>query len=93
MGEPSYDEGMTGEDYSPDDGGGYPSHGGPGAFGPSLGDLKNRSQISSTTSHDVPVELYGIIYIYNPPDQDRLGIEQAQEGLTGTMQPDASAPG
>jgi hypothetical protein len=89
MSEPSHDEGMM----ATDTGGGYPSQGGLGTFTPSMEDLRNRTQISSTTSHDVPVELYGIIYIYNPVDQDRLGIKQSQEGLTGPVQPETNAPG
>ncbi len=76
-------------------GGDYPSGGGgSSSLMPSAEDLWNRVQISSTTSHDVPVELYGIIYIYNPVDQDRLGNEQSEEGgLTGPVQPESGTPG
>lgn len=92
MGEGAYDDGSMGEES--DGGSGqsmYP--GAMGGLGPSFGDMAGRNRVSSTTSHDVPVELYGIIYIYNPPDRDRLGIEQTQEGLTGAVQPDTTAPG
>jgi hypothetical protein len=34
----------------------------------------------------VPVEIYGIIYIYNPVDEKKLGLDQ-QPGLTGTAPP------
>jgi len=68
--------------------------GGQSSLMPSSENLGNRVQVSSTTSHDVPIELYGIIYIYNPVDQDRLGIEQSQEGgLTGPVQPETDTPG
>jgi hypothetical protein len=40
-----------------------------------LGNLESRTKVSSTSVHDVPVEFYGIIYIYNPVDKERLGIE------------------
>jgi len=85
-------------------GGGYGSGGGMGepSFGDGMSglggpqeDVENRTQISTTTSHDVPVELYGIIYIYNPVDQelqDRLK-ERTQQGLTGLAQPDTSSQG
>ena len=92
MGEGPYDDGSMGEESDVGSGQSmYP--GGMGGLGPSFGDMAGRSRVSSTTSHDVPVELYGIIYIYNPPDRDRLGIEQTQEGLTGAVQPDTTAPG
>lgn len=85
---------MGGEDYS-GMGGGSSYGQGTGSFG-LTGDPQDRTQVSSTTSHDVPVELYGIIYIYNPVDkelQDRLKEQTQEEGLTGTVQPDTSAPG
>lgn len=95
MGASTYDGGM-GDNYSTDGGTAYPSgSGGMGSFSP-LENLEGRSQISSTTSHDVPVELYGIIYIYNPVDkelQDRLKERTQGDGLTGPVQPDTGAPG
>lgn len=94
MGESSYPEEGGESGYPSDESSGYPSYGeGGGGMTPSEGNLSGRSQISSTTPHDVPVELYGIIYIYNPVDRDRLGIEQTQEGLTGPVQPETSAAG
>ena len=94
MGDPSQGQDNDGGD-SLYEGGGYPSGGGgSSSLMPSAEDLRNRVQISSTTSHDVPVELYGIIYIYNPVDQDRLGNEQSEEGgLTGPVQPESGTPG
>lgn len=87
---------MGEENYSTDGGSGPSYGGGMNNFGSAMGDLANRTQVSSTTTHDVPVELYGIIYIYNPVDkelQDRLKERTQEEGLTGTVQPDTSEPG
>lgn len=69
-------------------GGGYPSP----DYGMGMGmpgqeqNLKDRTTVASTSAHDVPVEIYGIIYIYNPVDEKKLGLEQ-QPGLTGTTAP------
>ena len=40
---------------------------------------------AETTGLDVPIEIHGFIYIYNPPDLDLLG--------TGTAAEEAAAPG
>jgi hypothetical protein len=52
---------------------------GPGAGGGFLpgGELKGRSVSSSNPAYDIPVELYGIIYIYNPVAKEKLGVEPA----------------
>lgn len=63
---------------------GGPGYGGPGYGGPEMGampgmnvgDMRGRVQVSSTSAYDLPVELYGIIYIYNPVDKTRLGLDQ-----------------
>jgi hypothetical protein len=68
--------------------GGYGQEGyGYGSTG--AANVTGRREISSTTKYDVPVEVYGIIYIYNPPDGNKLGIEQVP-ALTGTIP--AAAP-
>jgi hypothetical protein len=56
----------------------------------------SQSADGSATDHagyDVPIELSGIIYIYNPPDASRLGGDAAAPtgDPTGTAQP--AAPG
>ena len=87
------DAGM-GMGYTPPgmEGAGYPSP----DYGMGMGmpgqeqRLKDRTTVASTSAHDVPVEIYGIIYIYNPVDEKKLGLEQ-QSGLTGTTPP-AAAP-
>jgi hypothetical protein len=33
------------------------------------------------TSYDIPIEIQGIIYIFNPPDREKLGAGTAGEGL------------
>jgi hypothetical protein len=57
------------------------------------GDLSKRTIVSSTTSNDLPVELWGIIYIYNPVDRERLGIQagEAPVAASPTTKPVAGA--
>lgn len=91
---PGMDSGM-GMGYTPPGmgGSGYPST----DYGMGMGmpgqeqNLKDRTTVAATSVHDVPVEIYGIIYIYNPVDEKKLGLEQ-QPGLTGTAAPAAAAP-
>ena len=56
----------TGLDF----GGGLGGPSGPGG-GASAGTI--------ATSFDVPVEIYGVIYLYNPVDMDKLGLEKIDE--------------
>ena len=79
------DEGGYGADAA-FGGGGY------GAGGYGAGSLRERSQMSSTSKHDVPVEIYGIIYIYNPVDRKKLGLDQ-DPVLTGPVEPEATPTG
>jgi len=87
-------EGGMGMGYTPPGmgGAGYPSpDSGMGMGMPGQEqNLKDRTTVASTSAHDVPVEIYGIIYIYNPVDEKKLGLEQ-QPGLTG-IAPPAAAP-
>jgi len=91
--------GYGGSAYGGGGSGGASQYGTGGAL--SGDDIKSRAEVSATTIHDVPVELYGIIYIYNPVDRDRLGIEESSEtpetsetpSLTGPAQPVMGAPG
>jgi hypothetical protein len=53
--------------------------------------MRSRTTVSSTSKHDVPVDIYGIIYIYNPVDREKLGQEQAP-ALTDTTTPPSSTP-
>jgi hypothetical protein len=67
------------------------TYGGPSygeGFGTSAENLRERTEVSSTSAYDVPVEIYGIIYIYNPVDREKLGLDQ-QPALTGPVQPPA----
>jgi len=57
--------GMEGMDM----GGGYGGYGGMGGMATS----------AMKSSYDLPVEIYGIVYIYNPVDKAKLGIEQVAE--------------
>lgn len=65
-------------------GGGMYGGGMYGGSGASTADMKDRQVVSSTSNYDVPVELYGLIYIYNPVDREKLGIaeEVAQEAAS-----------
>jgi hypothetical protein len=69
-----------------------PMMGGDVGYGSMGGDMRERTQVSSTTSHDVPVEIYGIIYIYNPVDKERLGLQDTTS-LTGTVPADETPAG
>jgi hypothetical protein len=51
-----------------------------------------RGEVSSTTTYDLPVEVYGIIYIYNPVDRNKLGIEQTAGDQTGDLTGPVTTP-
>ena len=85
-----YGSEMGGYGQTPDMGGygsGYGMGSGMGyGMGSGMGgaqNIKDRTTVASTSQHDVPVEIYGIIYIYNPVDGEKLGLDQ-QPTLTGT---------
>lgn len=62
-----------------DFGGGYDDYDmGGGGYDEGYGTAgrRQRTEISRTTSYDVPIELYGIIYLYNPVDEQKLRIEE-----------------
>lgn len=70
-----------GEGYpGPRPGGPAPGHmpspfGGPSPFGPGpVASSGAPLTLSSDSSFDVPVEMYGIVYIYNPVNDDVLGV-------------------
>jgi hypothetical protein len=91
-----------GADTGSDDGGyasaGYGGYGGAGAYGGmgGVGGMPGAGQravggANSTAAVDynlVDVELYGIVYIYNPPNRAQLGMEPAT--TAGTTPPAAS---
>lgn len=54
------------------------------------GQSVTRTAISSESTYDMPVEIYGIIYIYNPVDRQKLGIEELESADTG--EPTEPAP-
>ena len=74
---------------------------GPGMVGPTGGGLGgpaampgfdggNRTIGAATDKQesgtlDVPVEIYGVIYIYNPPDRDKLGGRSAEKPAEGAV--------
>jgi len=79
--------GMGGYGQTPDMGGaGYASPYGSGYGMGGAQNIKDRTTVASTSQHDVPVEVYGIIYVYNPVDEQKLGVEQLQ-ALTGITSP------
>ena len=52
---------------------------GPEMTGQGSGDMSIRKVVSSASEYDVSIELQGIIYIYNPVDKQRLGIQETGE--------------
>jgi hypothetical protein len=85
--------GGYGGDYGEEMGGYGEEMGGYGAggYGMAGGNMNSRTKVSSTSKHDVPVDIYGIIYIYNPVDKEKLGQEQAP-ALTGPTADSSSNP-
>lgn len=57
--------------------GGDEGEGGGGGMGP--GGMGGGNVARSEFPNDVTVEVFGIVYIYNPPDIEKLGIEQVDE--------------
>jgi hypothetical protein len=60
-------------------GGGYPGVGGSGFGGSGAGGGSGTAMLNTESPYDATVEIYGIIYIYNPVDPAKLGIEVAKE--------------
>ncbi|MCO6456237.1 MAG: collagen-like protein [Pirellulaceae bacterium] len=100
--------GMSGIPGMPDDGGssapgmaggvpgmsGIPGMGGVPGMGGSGGSAAG-SRLTDSSPYDVDVELWGLIYIYNPVDMDKLGIEKSGENATAESaaeEPPAGVP-
>ena len=75
--------------------------GGPGGMGsPGGGGFPGGAADESEFPLDMSVEIYGIIYIYNPPDPAKLGVEEVTEdtvidvveGTMGNQPSDAAIP-
>lgn len=67
-----------------EDGGGYGGAGGGyggggGGYGGGGGGYGAAAAGAGEFPNDVPVEVYGIVYLYNPPDEEKLGIEQVNQ--------------
>ena len=58
-------------------------HAGPAAGGGASQDISGQV--------DVPVQIYAIIYIYNPPDRAKLGIPE-EKPPAGAAAPPTNAP-
>jgi hypothetical protein len=73
---------------------------GGGMGGPGGGGFPGGAADESEFPLDMSVEIYGIIYIYNPPDQAKLGVEEVTEdtvidvveGTMGNQPSDAATP-
>ena len=61
-----------------------PAHRQPKASGAVQGDSQEAGQ------YDMPVEIYGVIYIYNPPDREKLGTGAAAAGTLPAGAPAAT---
>lgn len=46
----------------------------------------------ATSSHDVPIVIEGVIYLFNPPDQEQLGKQGAPELVSGQSLAPIEAP-
>ena len=71
-------------------GGGPGGMGGPGGTGGPGGGYESGDADDSEFPLDMAVEIYGIIYIYNPPDAEKLGVEEVTQDtvidvVDGTM--------
>ena len=43
-----------------------------------MGGMGGEMGVAKPVSYDIPIEVYGMVYIYNPVDTDRLGIEKVE---------------
>jgi hypothetical protein len=50
------------------------------------------STTSDVSAHDKPVEIYGVVYLYNPVDLKKLGIEKKEADPSAPAIPAADAP-
>jgi hypothetical protein len=70
--------------------GGIPGTPGSGKQGMVAGSV---TQDASVDPNLIPVELYGIVYIYNPANKDQLGVTPPAEGAPATQPLDPASPG
>ena len=61
-------QGGTGSDQGAD----YRNTGGP-----------NANAAAKESPYDVDVEIYGLIYLYNPPQRSKLGLPEEEEAPVG----------
>ena len=80
------DEGDYDEDEDDEGGGGY---GGYGGYTPTTTSAAARSAVDSK---DIPVEIQGVIQIFNYPDREKLGTGSAGEGTAETVMPIKAPP-
>ncbi|MBN1910428.1 MAG: hypothetical protein JW818_11860 [Pirellulales bacterium] len=68
--------------------------GGPGMGGPGMGGPALTPPDDGETVYDVPIDIEGIIYIYNPPDLAKVGTGTASEEGAGqaATPPETPAP-
>lgn len=69
--------------------GGMEGGGMPGGMGGVMGGATGPSDVSP---NDKPIEIYGVVYIYNPVDVKRLGIDIKEAESEGTAAPADAAP-
>jgi len=87
--------GMPGGGMGGMPGGGMPGSG-DGGYGSSMGSgTRSATQDAAIDPNLIPVELYGIVYIYNPANKTQLGLDKPPEAspTDGTMPPtDGTVP-
>jgi hypothetical protein len=81
--------GGGGDEYDSGDSGGYGSGSGSG-FGSGSGGYGSGGPMQAPDSpYDGTVELYGIVYIYNPVDANKLGLEETAAATDPSASPAA----
>ena len=66
----------------------YEDEGSSMGMGPGMGTSQRQGQ---QTTYDIPIEIQGVIYIFNPPDSEKLGVGTAGEGAAAPAAAGATA--
>lgn len=86
--------GGSGPEVGPPGGGGFGLPGGMPGAGSAGGNTRSSTVSSSQTDpSEVKVEIYGIVYIYNPVNRKLLNIDAAAAGAPGTTAGGAAPAG
>jgi len=89
------DDDDEGDDYGgeeDDEGGGYGGYGGFGGSAAYSAAAGTRVTVAAADSKDIPVEIQGVIQIFNYPNREKLGTGSAGEGPAETVMPIKAPP-